>query len=138
MEMNRRTLLETVAAVLAASTTLPAAELQPVLLNADHARAETHPFGSQRIYCDGATPGLKSLVVGSLVLNPGQQPHPPHTHPDEEILIVTEGSGQITLNGAASKVEAGGVMYVTPNYLHGILNTGSTPLTFYFIKWIAQ
>jgi len=46
MEMNRRTLLETVAAVLAASTTLPAAELQPALLNADQARAESHPFGA--------------------------------------------------------------------------------------------
>jgi mannose-6-phosphate isomerase-like protein (cupin superfamily) len=138
MELNRRTLLESLAAVLAAGTTLQAAEVQCALLDPNQVKSETHPFGSQRIYCDGSTAGLKSLVVGSLVLKPGEQPHPPHTHPDEEILLVTEGLGQITMNGKPSNVGPGSLMYVTPNYLHGILNTGTSPLTFYFVKWIAK
>ena len=138
MELNRRTLLETMAGVLAAGTMLQAAEVQSVLLDPHQVRPETHPFGSQSIYCDGSTPGLKSLVVGSLVLKPGEQPHPPHTHPDEEILLITEGTGEITMNGKASNVGPGALMYVTPNYLHGIRNTGTSPLTFYFFKWIAK
>ena len=40
---------------------------------------------------------------------PGQQPHPPHTHPDEEIMAVTEGSGQITMNATTSNVGPGAV-----------------------------
>lgn len=136
-EIDRRTLLGTLAGVLAAGTTLEGAGLQPVLFDAQHTKAETRPFGTLRKYCDGPSSGLKNLVIGSISLNPGQQPHPPHTHPDEEILIVTEGAGEITLNGKASSAEAGAVMYVTPNYLHGIDNTGDKPLTFYFIKWIA-
>ena len=138
MELDRRTLLETMAGVLAASTILQAVEVQSVLLNPAQVQPETHSFGSQRIYFNGSTAGLKSLVVGSLVLKPGEQPHPPHTHPDEEILLVTEGTGQITLNGQVSNVSAGALMYAVPNYLHGIKNTGATPLTFYFFKWIAK
>jgi uncharacterized cupin superfamily protein len=138
MELNRRTLLETVAGILAAGTMLKAAEVQPVLLDPNHVPSETHPFGSQRTYCDGSTAGLKSLLVGSMVLKAGEQPHPPHTHPDEEIILVTEGTGQITMNGNPSNVGPGALMYVTPNYLHGIRNTGADPLTFYFFKWIAK
>jgi len=138
MELNRRTLLETIAGALAAGTVLQAAEVQSVLLDPHQVHAETHPFGSQRIYCNGSTAGLKSLVVGSLILKPGEEPHPPHKHPDEEILLVTEGTGQITMNGHPSNVGPGALMYVTPNYLHGIRNTGTNSLTFYFFKWIGK
>jgi quercetin dioxygenase-like cupin family protein len=124
--------------VLAASTILQAAEVQSVLLSPEQVHPEAHPFGSQRIYFNGSTSGLKSLAVGSLILKPGEQPHPPHTHPDEEILLVTEGTGQITMNGKVTNVGPGALMYVVPNYLHGIRNTGSTPMTFYFFKWIAK
>ena len=134
-DLNRRTLLGTLAGVLAAGTTLEGAELPSVLFDAQKTPAEAHPFGTLRTYCSGPTPGLKNLVIGSLTLNPGAEPHPPHTHDDEEILIVTEGAGQITMSGKASDVASGAVMYVTPNYLHGIVNTGAKPLTFFFIKW---
>ena len=138
MDVNRRTVLGTMAGFLAASQVLQAAEVQSSLLESGQARLEQHPFGNQRTYFAGSTAGLKSLVVGSLIVNPGQEPHPPHTHPDEEILIVTEGSGQITMNATASSVGPGAVMYVAPNFLHGVRNTGSTPLTFYYVKWIAK
>ena len=138
MELNRRTLLETMAGFLAASQVLQAAEVQSALLGSRQAQLEQHPFGNLRIYFQGSTAGLKSLVVGSLVLNPGQQPHPPHTHPDEEIMAITEGNGQITMNATTSSVGPGAVMYAAPNFLHGVLNTGSTPLTFYYVKWVAK
>ena len=138
MELDRRTLLETMAGVLVAGSTLQAAEVRSALIASRQARHEVHPFGDQSIYFEGSTAGLKSLVIGSLTLKPGQQPHPPHTHIDEEVMIITEGAGEITMNGKASNVGPGAVMYVTPNYLHGVLNTGSAPLTFYYIKWIAK
>jgi len=138
MEMNRRSLLGAIALLAAAGKTAQGAEVGSILLNQNQVKPDNHPFGPQRTYCEGATPGLKNLVVGSLELKAGQEPHPPHTHPDEEIIVVTEGTGQITLNGTASNVGPGAVMYVTPNYLHGIRNTGKSPLTFYYIKWISK
>ena len=137
MHLNRRTLLGSLAGLMAAGANLPAGELQSVLLDPQQMPAVTHAFGVLRIYRDGSTSGLKSLVIGSIVLNPGAEPHPPHTHPEEEILLVTEGTGEISVKGNASAAGPGALLYTAPNELHGICNTGATPLTFYFIKWIA-
>lgn len=138
MELDRRTLMGTMVGLAAASQVLQAAEVHSGLLGSAQVHADEQPFGSQRVYFDGSTAGLKSLVVGSLILKPGQQPHPPHQHVDEELLIVAEGNGEISMNGKVSNVGAGAIMYVVPNYLHGIVNTGHAPLTFYYIKWIGK
>ena len=137
MELNRRTLL-TLAGVLAGGSVLQAQELASALLDPRHARLEAGPVGEHHVYFEDSTQGLKSLVVGSLALKPGQQPHPPHTHADEEIMAIFEGTGEITMNGTPSDVGPGTVMYAAPFCLHGVRNTGSTPLMFYYFKWIAK
>jgi mannose-6-phosphate isomerase-like protein (cupin superfamily) len=94
-------------------------------------------FGVTSVYFEGRTNQLKALTVGSLLLRPGQEPHPPHQHPEEEIIVIGEGSAEILVKGKTSHVGAGAVMYCEGNHLHGIKNTGSTPLRFYFFKWQA-
>jgi len=131
-------LLGALAAALAAGSTTKAAGLESVLFTDKRAHIEMHHFGTLRTYYSGPTEGSKNLEIGSLTLQPSAEPHPPHTHPDEEILIVTEGEGEITMNGKPMKIDASKILYVAPNYLHGIRNTGSKPLTFYFIKWVGK
>jgi len=63
-------------------------------------------------------------------------PHPPHTHPEEEIMVVTEGTGEISVEGKITKVAAGSMMYCAGDHVHGIVNTGKVPLMFYFYKWM--
>ena len=105
----------------------------------DKAQAKvTHePFGDLRIYMDGRTDQLGAMTFGSLMLKPGMSPHPPHEHPEEEIMILTEGSGEISVEGRITKVAAGSSMYCAAGKLHGIVNTGKTTLLFYFFKWKA-
>ncbi|MBY0522036.1 MAG: cupin domain-containing protein [Gemmataceae bacterium] len=81
---------------------------------------------------------LHRVVVGQFRLKPGLEPHPIHKHPEEEIMIVTGGTGEISCDGKTAKVGAGSVMYTAPNAPHGIKNTGTDVLTFYFVKWIGQ
>ncbi len=90
-----------------------------------------------RIYFNGATDLLKSMVTGNLVLMPGMSPHPPHRHPEEEFLWVTEGTGEILVEDKTHRVSPGSVMYCAGNALHGITNTGDKPMLFYFFKWLA-
>ena len=92
-------------------------------------------FGDLRVYYDGPTEYLKSMTAGSLRLKAGMEPHPPHQHPEEEFMIVTEGTGEIFVNGKTLKAGPGTMMYCRANSLHGIKNTGSTSLLFYFYKW---
>jgi mannose-6-phosphate isomerase-like protein (cupin superfamily) len=91
--------------------------------------------GKVGIYLDGDTPASRKFVTGRLKLDAGESPHPPHTHPEEEVMIIESGRGEIVCDGKTTKVGPGSVMYSTPNVPHGITNTGSEPILFYFIKW---
>lgn len=97
----------------------------------------THePFGDVTVYFDGPTDQLAAMTAGSLRLKPGMSPHPPHQHPEEEMMVLTEGTGEISVDGKITKVAPGSMMYCAGNKLHGIVNTGKTPLLFYYYKWM--
>jgi quercetin dioxygenase-like cupin family protein len=95
------------------------------------------PFGDLRIYFSGATGQLKSMTAGSLLLKPGMTPHPPHAHDEEEFVLVTEGTGEISIGDQVTKAGPGAMMYCAAGQMHGIVNTGRTPLLFFFYTWKA-
>ena len=104
-------------------------------LSSAQAKVTHEPFGDLAIYFSGPTDQVQSMTAGSLRLKPGMSPHPPHQHPEEEFMVITEGSGEITVDGKKTSVAAGSMMYCSAGTLHGIVNTGSGPLLFYFYKW---
>ena len=91
--------------------------------------------GEAGLYVSGDTPGSTKFVTGRFVLQAGKTPHEPHRHIEEEVMIIEKGTGEIYCDGKTTKIGPGSVMYTTPNASHGIVNTGSEPLTFYFVKW---
>jgi mannose-6-phosphate isomerase-like protein (cupin superfamily) len=107
------------------------------IVNEAAAKLTKEAFGDLRIYYDGPTDQLKAMTAGSLRLKPGMEPHPPHQHPEEEFMVITEGTGEMVVEGKKSKVGPGTMMYCAGNKVHGIVNTGKTPLLFYFYKWQA-
>lgn len=90
------------------------------------------------VHYNGPTPQLATLCAGMAVLDPGASPHPPHQHPEEEILIIASGTGVVEVDGKATQVGPGAIMYCASNTWHGVLNTGSTPMTFYWSKWMSK
>ena len=106
-------------------------------LGADRAKVTHEEFGDLRIYFDGPTDQLKAITAGSLRLKAGMSPHPPHQHPEEEFMVIAEGTGEIVVEGKTTKVGPGTMMYCAAGRLHGIVNTGKLPLLFYFYKWRA-
>lgn len=91
--------------------------------------------GKNGVYLSGDTPASTKFATGRFVLEPGKSPHAPHTHAEEEVMIIESGHGEIFCDGKTTKVGPGSVMYTTPNASHGINNTGSEPIVFYYIKW---
>ena len=114
-----------------------AAKLPDGTMDEKRAKLTKEPFGDLRIYYEGPTDQLKSMTAGSLKLNAGATPHPPHKHPEEEFMLITEGTGEMTVDGKLHKVGPGVMMYCAAEKLHGIVNTGKTPMLFYFWKWKA-
>ena len=100
----------------------------------------TDPVAGCRVFThyNGPTDQLSGLCAGMAVLEPGSTPHPPHTHPEEEFLIVASGTGEIYCDGKTSQVGPGAIMYCAGNVSHGITNTGKVPMTFYWSKWLAR
>ncbi len=113
------------------------ATLSDGTLDESRAKLTKESFGDLRIYYDGPTDQLKAMTAGSLRLKPGASPHEPHKHPEEEFMVITEGTGEISVEGKITKVGPGVMMYCAGNKLHGIVNSGKTPLLFYFYKWRA-
>ena len=112
-------------------------KLFDVVMDPAKAKLVHEPFGDHHIYFDGPTNEVSLMVAGSLRLNAGATPHPPHQHPEEEFLLITEGTGEILVDGKITKVGPGSMMYCDGNSMHGIENTGTEPMLFYYYKWKA-
>lgn len=137
--MERRNFLGS-AGLLFAAGMVPsqAGSLSNTVVSAGAAHVTHEPFGDLSIHFDGPTDQLLTLTAGSLRLKPGMEPHPPHQHPEEEIMSIAEGTGEIVVDGKVTKVGPGSMMYCAAGRTHGIRNTGSVPLLFYFSKWKAR
>jgi quercetin dioxygenase-like cupin family protein len=66
-------------------------------------------------------------------LGPGQAPHAPHKHANEEILMLRFGQLDVTIEGVTTRTTAGSVVYVNSNELHGWKNPGPDPAQYFVI-----
>ena len=81
------------------------------------------------------TATLDELELHVSTLPAGQSPHPPHKHPDEEVLVVKEGTLEVFLAGETRRVGPGAVIFQAANQLHTVRNVGDTPAVYHVVKW---
>jgi mannose-6-phosphate isomerase-like protein (cupin superfamily) len=120
------------------ATATAAAKLPDGVRKVDDITPDIQPGCRVFIHYNGPTDQLSGVSAGMAVLDPGAAPHPPHRHPEEEFLLVSEGTGEIECDGKVTSVGPGDMLYCAGNVLHGITNTGKVPLTFYWSKWMAR
>jgi XRE family transcriptional regulator, regulator of sulfur utilization len=97
--------------------------------------AKPTKVGSTRKFFQAPTATLDELECHVTTLNPGETPHAPHKHPDEELIIVKEGTVESLVNGQIKRVGPGSVIFQASNQMHSIRNVGETPATYHVIKW---
>jgi mannose-6-phosphate isomerase-like protein (cupin superfamily) len=110
-------------------------ELAAALVRASDAAVTTGDWGHWLRYFRGDTHGSHDLVVLAVTLKPGQAPHPPHRHAEEELMFLATGSGVWQLDDKQLAAKAGDAVYAAPWTLHGVKNTGDEPLVYYMVKW---
>jgi len=66
-------------------------------------------------------------------IGPGQAPHAPHKHVHEELLMLKDGSLDVTVSGQTTRVTAGSIVYVASNETHGWRNPGESPAQYFVI-----
>lgn len=92
-------------------------------------------IGARRDVLRAPTRTLDELEIHITTLNPGAVSHPPHRHPEEELLIVREGTVETLQNGVASRLGPGSIIFHASNDLHNIRNVGTTPATYHVVQW---
>jgi uncharacterized cupin superfamily protein len=87
----------------------------------------------------GATPDVREMEVHTSALAHGQSPHPPHTHREEELLIMLAGEAELilpALNGAAPiRLRPGGLVYYPAHFPHTLRTTSPTRANYLMFKW---
>lgn len=91
--------------------------------------------GSVRSVCKAPTATLEELEIHVTTLDPGKSPHPPHRHPNEELVIIRQGTVEAFENGEWKRIGPGSVIFSASNQLHGLRNAGSEPAVYHVINW---
>lgn len=113
----------------------PLGPIPSSVMSEEEALKEEFEWGTFYTYHQGETYGTQDVLTGVAVIKSGWEIHPPHTHAEEEYMIVTEGQGVWHLNGEEFEAGKGDMLYAAPWDIHGVKNTGDGPLTFWVWKW---
>src|SRR5438034_11064188 len=121
--LTKRDLLVAVLAVCATLGVTALAQSRKPLMGSsvfDWNAIEAKPtkVGTRRDFFQAPTATLDELECHVTSLNPGEVPHPPHKHPDEELVIIKEGTIQAEQNGQMKTVGPGSILFQASNQMH--------------------
>lgn len=96
-------------------------------------RPSSNGQNKSRAVLDGKTHTGFRVEMHETELGPGLAPHAPHHHVHEEMVIVNEGTIEVTIGTAVSTLGPGSVAYVESNIEHGWRNIGKTKARYYVL-----
>jgi quercetin dioxygenase-like cupin family protein len=97
--------------------------------------AQETKVGAVRRVVDAPTPTLERLEMHVTTLRPGETSHAPHKHPEEELIVVKEGTVLSLVGGQEHRLGPGSIILQASNEMHAIRNVGDTPATYHVILW---
>jgi quercetin dioxygenase-like cupin family protein len=140
MRMTRRDLI--VAGLAVAATWSAAALAQgntgilgPAVWEWTDLKPRTTDVGALRDVVRMPTATLNELEMHITTLKPGLSSHAPHTHPNEELVIIKEGTVEVYSDGVWKRLGPGSIVFNASNSPHALRNVGDTPTTYHVINW---
>jgi len=107
--------------------------------------ADTNMSWKPEFLFRGASACTDFLQCHQSSLIPGHIPHPPHAHPEEELLIVFSGEANLILSGSGieeeaqhQRVKAGDIVYYPAYFEHTLQAISENPANYLMIKWKNQ
>jgi quercetin dioxygenase-like cupin family protein len=94
--------------------------------------------GARRDVFDAPTATLGNLECHVTTVNPGEAPHAPHRHADEELIVIKEGTLEVMVNGVTRQAGPGSMVFFAANDFHGLRNGGTVPATYYVLRIVPR
>ncbi len=91
--------------------------------------------GQRRDVFELPTPTLDKFHCHISTLNPGQNTGALHRHPQEELVIVKEGTLEVNIDGKKLTATTGSLIFYAANANENMTNVGKTPATYYVIQF---
>lgn len=91
--------------------------------------------GERREVARNPTATLKEFECHISTLNPNLASHPPHTHPQEELIILRDGELDVHINGTNTRVGPGSLFFFASNDPHAVQNRGDKPATYFVFNF---
>jgi quercetin dioxygenase-like cupin family protein len=140
--MNRRELAIAGVAAIAAATVTWAAQapdadrlLPSSVFDWTQLEVVATEVGARRAVFDATSATLDRVECHVTTVGPGKAPHAPHQHPEEELIIIKEGTLEVMQHGQTHVAGPGSVIFEASNDLHGLRNVGEEPATYFVVKW---
>lgn len=125
------------ASVMAAPTsTPPKSKLESSVFDWTKLAVAATAAGERRAIVNAPTATYDNFSCHATTLRAGEVAHAPHRHPDEEIVIVKEGTIEVTIEERRERAGAGSVVFFASNDFHGMRNVGDTTATYYVLRII--
>ncbi|MEO6547218.1 MAG: cupin domain-containing protein [Ferruginibacter sp.] len=91
--------------------------------------------GHRRAFFNKPTAQLVKLEMHTTALNAGLDSHAPHTHIEEEIILLLKGDVKMFINGKLYKAAPGDVVFLPSGVLHALENTGKEQCEYFAFQW---
>jgi len=107
----------------------------PLSINFHDLKPEKTSKGLSISYFERPTAMCENFEMHVTQLDRKGPSHEPHTHADSEIILVTKGQVEMTINGKTHQGTKGDLFFVKSNEMHGISNIGDSPCRYYAFRW---
>ena len=135
MEYSRRdlALLPLLAAASASTASAAGTPLPSKTYLFEDLPVKTNGQNRSRAVLDGETHSGFAIDMHMTELGPGEAPHPAHHHAHEEMVMIHEGTLEVTISGRGVKLGPGSTAYVASNEEHGWRNAGTTRALYFVL-----
>lgn len=106
-----------------------------MILNADSIAFKPTELGGGRHYFDRPTAMCERFEMHFTQLNKKVSSHNPHSHIETEIVLITSGETEMTIDGKNYKAGVGDFYFVNSELLHSLHNAGDGPCSYFVFMW---
>jgi (S)-ureidoglycine aminohydrolase len=105
------------------------------LLDSDGIVTKKTERGGRKDFFDRPTATCDDFEMHVTILNEGLPSHPPHTHAQEEIILLMKGDATMSINSKDYETPTGSLVFLASGDLHGIRNTGKGQCEYFAFQW---